>query len=129
MRITDLFYNYERGCSNQSEEENNKDKKIIYQKVIEGDFYCVYKVYSKSKRVLLTRYKIKNINNYDDNHIYNSNLDIIKEAKKLKDIYETNYNLNKKLDKEEDRKNTSSEDKDLIVILNSINENSGFELL
>lgn len=117
--ITQCFYDYEKGSNSQCEED--KDKKAVCEKVIEGDFCCIYKVYNGKKRVLISRYKIKNIDNKNNTNQNNPNLNIIKEAKKLKDIYETNYNSNNELNKEQDKKSTALDDEDLIHILSSIN--------
>lgn len=118
VSIAQCFYDYEKGGSSETEEK--KDKKAVCEKVIEGDYCCIYKIYNGKKRVLISRYKIKNIDNNNTNK-NNPNLDLVKEAKKLKDIYETTYNVNGELDKECDKKRTTLEDEDLIHILSSIN--------
>ncbi|WXR62517.1 hypothetical protein WG909_04550 [Peptostreptococcaceae bacterium AGR-M142] len=124
ISISQCFYDYEKGASRETEEK--KDKKAVYEKVIEGDFCCIYEVYDGKKRVLISRYKINNIDNKDGINQNNSNLNIIKEAKKLKDVYETNYNNNNELNKEQDKKSTTLDDEDLIHILSSMNSNFVF---
>lgn len=118
VSIAQCFYDYEKGGN---KEEDEKDKKSVCEKVIEGDFCCIYKIYDGKKRVLISRYKIRNINNKNKMNENNISLDIAKEAKKLKDVYEVNYNSAKELNKEDDKKHNGFDDQDLIHILSSMN--------